>query len=85
MKFYKDDDYFGRYFDKIKVYKLTAICCNSISVNFYKNSKLHNTKNAAHIRFDGYKIFYLNHKLYCDSNNFTKQSWRRFIKLKAFL
>ena len=30
-------------------------------------------------------MFCLNDKFYDNSNNFTKQSWRRFVKLNTFL
>jgi hypothetical protein len=65
--------------------KLTANYCNSISVTFYKNGQLHNAKNAAYIAFNGCKQFILNNKHYGTNYTFTKESWRKFIKLKAFL
>jgi hypothetical protein len=85
MKFYKDDDHFGCYFDKITVNKLTAIYHDYSGVMFFLNGKCHNAKNATYIFYDGYKEFYLDGKLYGDKRNFTKQTWRKFYKLKAFL
>ncbi len=85
MKFYKDKKNSLYYLDKIEVYDLTAICIDFIfNINFYKNGKIHNTKNAAHIN-SIYKDYYLNNEFYGDQNNFNKQSWRRFIKLQAFI
>jgi len=52
---------------------------------FYKNGMLHNAKNAAYNNNSGYKAFYLNGKYYGDLNDFTKKSWRRFVKMQAFL
>ena len=54
-------------------------------VYFYKNGKYHNSKNAAIINYIGYKEFSLNDEYYGDEYDFTKQSWRRFVKLKFFL
>jgi hypothetical protein len=54
------------------------------SVYFIQKHSLHNVKNAALIlKYLKVKEYYLNGKCYGD--NFTKQSWRRFCKLKAFL
>jgi hypothetical protein len=85
MKFYKfvNEAY---YLDRIKDYNLTAIYrSSSSSIQFYKNGLLHNYKNAAYAFIGKYKQFYLNGICYGNLNKFTKQSWRRFVKLKAFL
>jgi hypothetical protein len=83
MKFYidKDNHY---YWDKIRENKLTAIY-SSFSVQFFKNGKFNNIKNADYININNNKIFSLNGKRYGDHNNFTKHSWRKFAKLQAFL
>jgi hypothetical protein len=70
---------------KIRAYNLTAIYNDHFNVIFYKNGKTHNTKNVAYIRRDGYKTFCLNDKYFGDQNYFTKKSWRKFVKLQAFL
>jgi hypothetical protein len=86
MKFYKDKNNEYYYWDKIINNNLTAVYVNkNKSIRFFKNGKLHNSKNTAYVHKDGYKIFYLNSKLYGDKDNFTKQTWRRFIKLQALL
>jgi hypothetical protein len=85
MKFYVDE-YNFTYHSKIIAYRLTAIrytkyfCCY-----FYKNGNFHNNKNAAFIYYSGVKYFYLNEKGYGDHNNFTKKSWRKFVKLITFI
>jgi hypothetical protein len=85
MKFYKYKT-FGNYLNIIFNYKLNAIYCySSGSVAFFENGKQHNAKNATYIFYDGYKEFYLDGKLYGDKRNFTKLSWRRFVKLQVFL
>jgi hypothetical protein len=85
MKFYKEKSINGNYFwFKIHEFNITAIYINSRTF-FFKNGKYHNSKNAAYIRYDGYKEFYLNNKYYDDVNKFTKQSWRKFVKLQVFL
>jgi len=85
MKFYKDKKNSLYYLDKIEVYDLTAICIDFIfNINFYKNGKIHNTKNAAYIHNE-YKDYYLDGKCYGDDDSFNKQSWCKFVKLKAFL
>jgi hypothetical protein len=85
MKFYKDKNNSLYYLDKIEVYNLTAICLDFIfNINFYKNGKIHNLKNAAHIN-GIYKDYYLNDLYYGSEFDFTKSSWRRFVKLQAFL
>ena len=81
MKFYKSKNLY-----KIGKFPLTVIYDNSYYVEFYKNGKSNNCKNAAFFCIDGYyKDFYLNGKFYGNQYTFTKQSWRRFCKLKAFL
>jgi hypothetical protein len=80
MKFYKSKNLY-----KIRKLSLTAIYDNFYYVQFFKNGKNDNAKNAAYIDDSGYKEFYLNGKLYGDEDDFTKESWRRFVKLQAFL
>ena len=84
MKFYRDN-YKHIYWCEIKSNKLTAIYCDNIVIRFFKNSMYHNAKNAAYIRLDGYKEFWLNNKSYHNKYVFTKKSWRRFVKMQAFL
>ena len=86
MKFYIEyNNIYNSFFHKVIVSKLTAIYCRStLQVDFYKNGELHNTKNAA-IMVDSYKGFYLNEEFYGNQNDFTKESWRRFVKLQVFL
>jgi hypothetical protein len=75
------------YLAKITTNKLCSIFTH-ISfeiVNFYKKGKRHNVKNAAVSCKNGNKEFWLNDKIYCYEYNFTKQSWRKFVKLKVFL
>lgn len=81
MKFYR---YFN--YNKARINKLTAIYSNdNYYVLFYKNGKFHNAKNASNIILNGQKSFWLNDKLYGTEENFTKKSWRKFVKLQAFL
>jgi hypothetical protein len=85
MKFYKYNDDYYSFFYKIIDNNLTAIYYgSSLEVDFYKNGKVHNCKNAAVIA-DPYKGFYLNGKMYGTQISFTKKSWRKFVKLQAFL
>ncbi len=87
MKFYKYKNDCN-YWDKIKKYELTAIYYQpnrSIYVQFFKNGKYHNVKNVDYINSNGQKYFSLNNKFYGSINEFTKKSWRRFVKLQAFL
>jgi hypothetical protein len=90
MKFYKDIIKFD-YWNKIRINKLTAILNSKNALNyakcvyFFKNGKSHNAKNAAIISDDGYKSFHLNRIFYGNDYKFNKKSWRRFVKLKAFL
>ncbi len=83
MKFYNDKE--GFYIKDIRVNKLNCVYCNYFDIIFYKNAVQHNIKNAAYIRYDGCKNFYLNGTFYGYSFSFTKKSWRRFVKLQAFL
>jgi hypothetical protein len=84
MKFYIE--YSSSYYcNKICNNELTAIYYKGFAVRFYKNGIWHNNKNATFIRRDGYKEFYLNNKFYGDQNDFTKKSWRKFIKLQVFI
>ena len=88
MKFYINiNSWTWDYLNKIINNKLTAIFSNKSSyVEFFKNGSFYsNAKNAAFINYIGRKEFYLNGKYYGDKYTFTKQSWRRFAKLQAFL
>jgi hypothetical protein len=91
MKFYIDkykNNFY--YWNKTRINKLNAILNSKNALNyakcvyFFKNGKFHNTKNAAYIEINGYKQFFINGHCY-GYNDFTKKSWRRFVKLKAFL
>ncbi len=84
MKFYRDK-FIWEYWRKIINNKLTAIYFTEVYIEFFKNGKGHNIKNAAFIRHDGDKQFWLNDKRYGYKFNFTKKSWRRFIKLQVFI
>ena len=83
MKFYRHNPKYN-YFKILVDNNLTGVY-SSFSVQFFKNGKFHNSKNADYINSNNNKIFSLNGKRYGDHKDFTKQSWRRFIKLKAFL
>ena len=86
MKFYRDMNNYDDYWNKIRNNKLNAILLDYYNaVLFYKNGKENNTKNASYIAKSGYKQFCLNDKDYGTNNDFTKESWRRFVKLQAFL
>jgi hypothetical protein len=90
MKFYVEKN---KYFYWREIYnnKLTAIysyynCLfKFLYIIFLKNGEKHNCKNAAYISYDEYKQFVLNNEVYGSEKGFTKQSWRRFIKMQAFL
>ena len=84
MKFYRDIDNYI-YWYKIKDNKLTAIYCDNRCVFFYKNGKKHNSKNASFVEPNALKVFRLYDKFYGDQKTFTKYSWRKFVKLQAFL
>ena len=90
MKFYKEYNNSYYYLDKVEYNKLDAIYFSGIeTILFFIKGKKHNSKNAALIFFNANKRFYLNGKLYGkifgNQNDFTKESWRRFCKLQAFL
>ena len=80
MKFYIEASWL-----KIKAYNLTAIFNDHYNVIFYKNGEIHNNKNAAYINYSGFKEFRLNGIYYGCEEHFNKKSWRKFVKLKAFL
>ena len=84
MKFYSDKNNNNYHLGKIRLRKLTSIYIDNIGIDFFKNGKRHNSKNAACIDCK-FKQFYLNGQSYGYEYNFTKQSWRRFVKLQAFL
>ena len=94
MKFYKDKDYNNiNYWARIVNNKLTAIYFNFYYLGrmpffytkFYKNGKFHNSKNSSCINCKGEKDFFLNGIRYGYEFDFTKKSWRRFVKLQVFL
>ncbi len=80
MKFYKSNFYY-----KIIDNKLNAVYSDFYKVVFYKNGLRHNSKNAAFIKYNNCKGFYLNGNFYGYKDDFTKHSWRKFVKLQAFL
>jgi len=80
MKFYKCKN-----LNKILDFHLNCVYCNYSYVQFFKNGKLHNAKNASYVTYHGMKAFNLNGNFYGKKNDFTKESWRRFVKLQAFL
>ena len=79
-----------RYMKKIEKKYLTAIYYD-LQVLFYKDGKKHNSKNGAYVNHFGYKQFWLNGEKHGSNGSsgyctyFTKESWRKFVKLKAFL
>jgi hypothetical protein len=84
MKFYKDK-YNWNFLNKIEHSELSSIYQSYInSIEFFKNGKLHNYKNASYI-FSDYTEFHLNGTYYGDQDDFDKESWRKFAKLQAFL
>jgi hypothetical protein len=90
MKFYKEYKNSYYYLDKVEYNKLDAIYFSGIeNVLFFIEGKKHNNKNAALIHFSANKRFYLNGKLYGkvygNQIDFDKKSWRKFVKLQAFL
>jgi hypothetical protein len=86
MKFYREKNSYSFYFyDHIIFNKLNSICISTERVIFFKNGEYHNSKNASYIRCDGYKAFHLNAEYYGNESYFTKESWRRFVKLMVFL
>jgi hypothetical protein len=89
MKFYIENTPSRRYIKRIEKKCLTAIYFD-LYVIFFENGKKHNTKNAAYINHLGFKKFWLNGEKYGSDNDydqdyFTKESWRRFVKMKVFL
>ncbi len=84
MKFYRNKKY-NNYIDKIIDNNLTSIHSSFYCVQFLKNGKISSNKNTSYISFSGYKLFSLNGVIYGNQNDFTKSSWRKFAKLKAFL
>ena len=84
MKFYRDKfDFY--YWGKVYYKNITAIYQSALGVIlFFKNGLRHNDKNIAY-NYDGYSRFFLNDECYGNQDNFTKESWRRFVKLQAFL
>jgi hypothetical protein len=90
MKFYKNN--------KKNNYK-TYITQNLSEIIFTKEEMWHNEKDASYIGHTtqlwdsdkgklvehSFKLFYLNGKFYGNENDFTKKSWRRFVKMKVFL
>ena len=86
MKFYRDNLKSDFYWQNILDNRLTVILLDYYNaVLFYKNGKENNTKNASYITKSGYKQFHLNGEYYGNRNNFTKQSWRKFVKMQVFL
>ena len=91
MKFYKNKDC-KDYNSKIIDDKLSAVynyCSYDFGyqyfITFYKDGNCHNNKNACYVDDEGVKVFYLNAKEFGNQDDFTKQSWRKFVKLQAFL
>ncbi len=84
MKFYKIN-YISNLDDKITAIFNTLNINSLHCVRFIKNGKHHNPKNAAYISKYGSKQFCLNNMSYGCKNDFTKETWRRFVKLQAFL
>ncbi len=90
MKFYLDkykNNFY--YWNKTRINKLTAILNSntldhSKCVYFFKNGDYHNYKNAAYIEINGYKQFFINDHCY-GYNDFTKETWRRFVKMQILL
>ena len=85
MKFYREKYKNNFYYIKIVYSKLTTIYMEYFGVYFFKNGLRHNSKNSSYIGKDSYKSFCLNDIRYGYHTDFTKESWRRFVKLKAFL
>jgi hypothetical protein len=84
MKFYRYVKS-SKYLNKIYSNNLTCIYYNDYIIAFFKNGNYHNSKNATFIRNDSYKEFWFNNKRYGIQKDFSKQTWRRFVKLKIFL
>ena len=73
------------FYMKYMIKKITAILSLSFAVLFYKNGERHNDKNGAHIGLNNFAGFWLNGFWHGYNTNFTKESWRKFVKLQAFL
>ena len=87
MKFYREINYRFDFWCKIYDNKLNAIYLDYSIVRFFKNGRLHNSKNAAHAYY-GYKSFSLKGENYGNLTKFNKSSWRKFVrelKMKVFL
>jgi hypothetical protein len=84
MKFYIDINN-NYYWHKIEINKLNAIYYFRYFTRFFNNGKIHNIKNAAYVESFNLKVFRLNGITYGNAKDFTKQSWRRFVKLQTFL
>jgi hypothetical protein len=97
MKFYREKKNQYIRINYILYNRLTAIYSYNTLTQFYRNGVEHNSKNASHVMKNSIKEFYLDGKYFgCSfflSRNkfnlnqkiFDKQSWRRFVKLQAFL
>ncbi len=59
MKFYREKKYTNYWNFKIYYNDLTSIYHDSISIRFFKNGKRNNSKNAAYIKINEFKEFYL--------------------------
>jgi hypothetical protein len=70
---------------KIQILKLNAIFRNEKYIIFFKEGSFHNDKNASYVDKNEYKSFCLNGEFYSYEKDFTKESWRRYTKLQAFL
>ena len=96
MKFYKNSkNNKNNKKDNCKTY----IFQNLSEIIFKKDEMWHNEKDASYIgsmtKFwdsdkgklveNCHKLFYLNGKFYGTEKDFSKKSWRKFVKLKAFL
>jgi hypothetical protein len=82
MKFYREKKTSG-YWQIIKSFKLTAVYSLHFVI-FFKNGLRHNSKNAAYIA-GRIPDFWLNGIFYGSKKEFSKKSWRKFVKLQAFI
>jgi hypothetical protein len=88
MKFFKYKSFSIKYIIKLRFVianKLTVIISDPYNISFYEDGLKHNIKNAAYIINDYTKEFWLNNMRYGNENDFDKQKWRKFVKLKTFL
>ncbi len=89
MKFYKEKENSNYYWHKNFYTNISYIYQAYSYIKFFKNGKEHNDKNASYYSLtSNFKSYYLNNKAYGFSNDFNKQSWRKFVrafKLQAFL